>query len=74
METRIMNRVKELMAERGMSVTEVANKIEARPFLVQSYLDNRYNPRLYFIIRLALLFEVSTDYLLGLSDEREIKK
>ncbi len=74
LEVRAMNRAKQLMEEKGWSVYDLAAKLGATPRLVQRFLDGESKPRLISWIKMSLLFNVSLDYLIGLSDERKMIK
>ena len=62
-------RLKELRLENGMTQQQVASLLNIRQ---QSYTRYEYGtgePSLQTLIKLAEIFAVSTDYLLGISDE-----
>ena len=62
-------RLKELRLEKGMTQQQIASLLNIRQ---QSYIRYEYGtgePSLQTLIKLAEIFAVSTDYLLGISDE-----
>lgn len=62
-------RLKELRLENGMTQQQIASLLNIRQ---QSYTRYEYGtgePSLQTLIKLAEIFAVSTDYLLGISDE-----
>ena len=62
-------RLKELRLENGMTQQQIASLLNIRQ---QSYTRYEYGtgePSLQTLIKLADIFAVSTDYLLGISDE-----
>ena len=62
-------RLKELRLEKGMTQQQVASLLNIKQ---QSYTRYEYGtgePSLQTLIKLADIFAVSTDYLLGISDE-----
>ena len=70
MDEEFLNRLGELMEERNICVKKLAKLIGSTPWLIQRYLDYEYNPRIYFVVKLAKVFDVSVDYLLGLTDKK----
>ena len=61
-------RIKELRIENGITQKELANKLQTTNSSVCDWERGRSQPDLQTLTELAKLFEVSTDYLLGLSD------
>lgn len=61
-------RLKELREERGLTMTELAKKINVSPNTVSRWERGKRLPNLDAIIALAKFFKVSTDYLCGLED------
>ena len=62
-------RLKELRSERGMTQQHLASLLNIKQ---QSYFRYEYGtgePSLDTLIKLAEIFNVTTDYLLGISDE-----
>lgn len=62
-------RLKELRLERGFSQIEVAHGIKTGQSNIGRWENEEVLPSSDFIIKLADFFEVTTDYLLGRSDE-----
>ena len=61
-------RLKELRLEHGMTQQYIANLLNIKQ---QSYIRYEYGtgePSLNTLIKLAKIFEVTTDYILGLED------
>lgn len=66
---RFAQRLKELRLEKGMTQQQIASLLNIKQ---QSYTRYEYGtgePSLQTLIKLAEIFEVSTDYLLGISDQ-----
>ena len=62
-------RLKELRTEKGISQKDLGKAIGAT-YSAVSYWEKGINePKITYIIALAEFFEVSTDYLLGISNE-----
>ena len=62
-------RLKELRIEHGMTQQKLANLLNIKQ---QSYIRYEYGtgePSLDTLINLAQIFDVTTDYLLGISDD-----
>ena len=63
-----MNRIKELREDRELRQIDIANATGIDQRTLSNYETGKTNPDSYAIIKLANFFEVSSDYLLGLSD------
>ena len=61
-------RVKELRMESGWTQKEVAEKLQTTNSAVCDWEKGRTQPDLEMLVALATLFNVSVDYLLGLSE------
>lgn len=62
-------RVKILREKRGWTQQDLANKLQISRSSVANYESNRKAPREDTLIAMADLFNTSTDYLLGRTDE-----
>ncbi len=60
----IGNRIKELRKEKRFSQAELAEKIETDEHMISRYENNRVVPSAEVIIKIAQVFDVSTDYIL----------
>lgn len=66
------NKLKELRKQKRLTQKQVADRIGLAVSAVSSYeAGNRY-PSYDVLIKLARIFHVSTDYLLGMTDKKEI--
>lgn len=65
----IGERLQELRKDRGMSQEELATYLGLSHYTVSSYECNRSDPDDKSKVIIAKLFDVSIDYLLGLTDE-----
>lgn len=63
-------RLRQLREERGLLQREVADKLNLSRVAITQYEQGRREPELSTIARLANLFGVSVDYLLGRTDKR----
>ena len=63
-----MNRIKQLREEHGKSQTDLAKYLGITPQAVSGYENGRRNPPTDICQRIADFFFVSTDYVLGRSD------
>ncbi len=61
-------RLKELREEAGMTQKEVAAKLGINSVTYLHYEKSQRQPSLSMLADMAKLFDVSVDYLLGLSD------
>ena len=62
-----------LLDENNMSQTQLAKKIGTSNVTICRYLTCERIPRLDVVTKIAAVFNVSLDYLLGLSDDKDIK-
>ena len=69
MEIILGKRLKELRNEKGLTQKEVAEKLGLHSVTYLHYEKDEREPPLKVLAELATFFEVSTDYLLGLTDE-----
>ena len=61
-----------LLDENNMKQTELAKKVGISNVTICRYLTAEIIPRLDVVIKIASLFNVSVDYLLGLSNDKVI--
>lgn len=64
----INSRLKELRIERGFKLKEVAEKLNVTIRSISRYEDGSREPSLDVLISLCKLYQVSSDYILGLTD------
>ena len=62
-----------LLDENNMTQTQLANKIGTSNVTICRYLTCERIPRLDVVAKIASVFNVSLDYLLGISDDKDIK-
>jgi transcriptional regulator with XRE-family HTH domain len=62
-------RLKELRAKSGVQQKEIAALLSVQPRTVRFYESGEHEPNIESIKKLAEFFLVSTDYLLGHSDD-----
>lgn len=65
-----MNRFEEEVKRSGLSKAAIAEKIGVSKSTITRYSDGSIGPNATSIAKLSLLFGCSTDYLLGLTEER----
>ena len=63
------DRIKELRLDQKLTQKELAKKLNTSNSSVCDWEKGRSQPYLQTLVNIATLFDVSTDYLLGLSDE-----
>ena len=61
-------RVKEFRLQKGMTQQQLADKLNVTKATVSAYETNAKYPSIEVLINIATLFNVSADYLLGLSE------
>ena len=62
-------RLKELREERGLTQKQVAESLNLHSVTYLHYEKDQREPPLSVLAAMAIYFEVSVDYLLGLTDE-----
>lgn len=73
--TKILSRrLKALSYEKGCTMRQVANRVSCTDATVCRWLNGNRIPKADSIAKLAVYFDVSADYLLGLSDKKEREK
>ena len=65
-------RLKNLRQQHHLTQTQVANRLNLSKTIISGYENNVKTPSQDVLIKLAGLYRVSTDYLLGLDDEEMI--
>lgn len=68
----IGERIKYLRSQRNISQIDLAKQIGVSKSVVSSYENNVHYPPYDILLKMARLFGVSTDYLLGASGNRSI--
>ncbi len=69
-----MNRIQQLRKEKGMSQDNLSAFLEVAQVTVSQYESGRSYPSVSVLLKMAEFFDVSTDYILGLSDIRGVLK
>lgn len=64
----IADRIKELRSEKQLSQQSLAEQIGVSQKAIDFWEKNINEPKASYIIKLARFFDVSADYLLGLTD------
>lgn len=63
------DRMRELRRNCAMTQLELAEKLSYKSTAISSYENSRNEPNIENLIKIANLFEVTVDYLIGNSDE-----
>ena len=66
----LAERIKNLIEENGVTQKELANKINVTEATLSRNLNGIHEPKAEIINKIAEYFNVSSDYLLGLIDDR----
>lgn len=67
----LTERIRELICSTDDSIQSIASEMGLAGYTVSSWLNNGTNPSAYAIVQLCKHFNVSADWLLGLSDKKE---
>ena len=65
-------RIYELRTSRGWSQVEIAKRLNIAKQTVSNWENDNILPSIEMLIKLSKLFNVSTDYLLGLDNSRSL--
>lgn len=65
------NRIRELRAEKNITQLRLSLELEVSQETVSAYENGKHLPSLKSLIKMADIFHVSTDYLIGRSDVRK---
>ena len=68
----MVNKLKSLRIEKKLTQKQVADRIGLAISAVSSYESGSRYPSYDVLVKLARMFHVSTDYLLGITDRRNI--
>ena len=69
MEYNFGEKLKELRFEKNIGQVELANKLSVSKAIISLWENNLREPKLTNLIAIAKFFEVSIDYLAGLTDD-----
>ena len=61
-------RIKELLTEFGLSQVDLASRLEVTKQTISNWENENIQPSIDMLVDLANVFNVTTDYLLGLDD------
>ena len=67
-------RLIKLRKSRNMNQEQLANELSLSKFCISQYEKGKNNPSEETIIKIARMFGVTSDYLLGLSDEKFVQQ
>lgn len=65
-------RIKELRCAKGITQVELASQLGVTKQCISNWENDNIQPSIDMLMRTAQLFRVSTDYLLGLTDEQPL--
>ncbi len=68
MNTKFTERLKELRTEKNINQVELSAEIGVSKGIISLWENGLREPGMYSLIQLAKFFEVSIDYLVGISD------
>ena len=69
MKNKISDRLKELLKEKGITSSKLATDLGISKSVVHYWVNGNTTPNVDYVIKLALYFSVSSDFLLGLSED-----
>ena len=68
-----MNRIKELREEKGITQIRLSIELSVSQETVSAYENGKHFPSVQSLIKISEIFNVSCDYILGLSDVKNIQ-
>ena len=68
------SRLEDLRIDADKTQQQIADVLNCKREVYRRYEKGIYEIPVWALIRLAEYYQVSTDYILGLSDEKELKK
>ena len=68
----LSNKLKTLRIQRQMTLKDVACRVGVSKSIVSAYENGSRRPSYEMLIKLARLFDVTTDYLLGLEQKKQL--
>lgn len=66
-------RLRELRQEKKLSMKQLSIQIKATDGAISNWENDINEPKISYLVKLAVFFDVSADYLLGLEDETGAK-
>ncbi|WP_168081300.1 helix-turn-helix domain-containing protein [Massilimicrobiota sp. SW1139] len=70
----LLRRINDLRIDNDLSIAQLARNINVSPRSLQYYLKGQYELPIPILLDIANYFNVSTDYLLGRTDNKEINR
>lgn len=67
-------RLKELLEEKQISQKELANAIQTTEVSISRYMSGDRQPKIYIVQKIAEYLNISSDYLLGITDSHTQQK
>lgn len=68
-----MNRIKQLRKEKNMTQIRLSIELDVSQETVSAYESGKHFPSVQILLKLSEIFNVSCDYILGLSDVKYIQ-
>ena len=68
----LSNKLKTLRIQRQMTLKDVACRVGVSKSIISAYENGSRRPSYEMLIKLARLFNVTTDYLLGLEQKKQL--
>lgn len=69
----LSERIKLLRLSRGITQVELANSLSVSKQAVSNWENDNIQPSIDMLVKIAVYFSVSTDYLLGLDDRKYLE-
>ena len=68
----LSERIKNSRLQKGLTQVQVSKRLNVTKSAVNSWETNNSTPSLIYIIKLSQMFNVSTDYLLGINERESL--
>ena len=73
MKNKVQERLNELLVEKGITAYKLSKDLNISKSVLHYWLTGKTAPNCDYLINLAIYFEVTADYILGLEDETGAK-
>ena len=70
----IGTRIKEAMKKKGLTQYQLAARVYVEPSTISHYIKNKRGKSIDILVAICKELDVSADYILGLTDDMEVKR
>lgn len=70
----IGTRIKEAIKNKGLTQYKLAERVYVEPSTISHYINNKRGKSIDILVAICKELDVSADYILGLTDDMEVKR